>query len=130
MPVASLTVQVLLTTIGHSPVSSTSIYDTSVIPQYVSVAAPWFIVSENSVYEEFALVVEYTGPVMSSVPQPSIFLTTGQVVISGGVRSFTFVLIVISLLSIFPSVQVSEYAVARFSIPVLIILQAIPSTTT
>ncbi len=80
-------VHVRVTTVGHVP-TATSIYVTEVIAQ-LSDATPWLVPSSNTVSLEEVEVVEYAGPVIAAVLQPSIFRVTAQVVIVGCVISTT-----------------------------------------
>ena len=66
---------------------------TIVIP-HASDVLPWFVASSNTPSLDAVVDVENTGSVIAPVLQPSIVLSTAQVVIVGAVVSFTLIVCV------------------------------------
>jgi hypothetical protein len=53
---------------------------------------PWLVAFSNTASEEVAVVVEYDGPVIAEVLQPSMLRVTAQVDRTGKVLSSTMML--------------------------------------
>lgn len=87
LPHTSVTVQVRVTTIGHTPVA-TSIYETDTIPQ-LSLVFPEFGGLSKTASVELAEVAEKGGDVITLVVHPVKFRVTAHVVIVGGTSAVT-----------------------------------------
>ena len=81
-PHISITVHVLVTTIGHTPVA-TSIYVTEVMP-HASDALPLLGALSKTASVDVAVIEEKTGDVIAPVLQPVILRVTAQVAMDGG----------------------------------------------
>ncbi len=88
-PHASVTVQRLVTTVGHVP-AAISIYVTAVMP-HASDVFPLFGALSNSTSVDAVSVVENGGLVITPVLQPSMVRVAAHALITGEVVSFTFI---------------------------------------